>query len=277
MKKTFVHKLVHAMVLLVAATTICSCVSEEKVSYLMGADEFSNKPFALPTTYGIKIQADDCLSISVTASEKELLEPFTGLVMLGGGMSSGGGANGSGTNSSGFIVDKKGNIDLPVFGEVHVAGYTRVELARVIEDLFKKGGYIQDPVVKVMITSFKVTVLGEAGNTTVTSEGERLTLIEAIAKSGGVRITGKRQNVLVLRETDGEVKSYRVDLSDAKNTLSSPVYYLKQNDVICVEPNGASRVDASPFYKYMSATSSILGFLTAIISMAVLAYKMKIW
>lgn len=277
MKKTILHKLVHAMMLLVAATTINSCVSQEKVTYLQGADAFADTPYTLPTTYGIKIQPDDCLSITVSASEKELLEPFTGLISLGGGSQNSSGATGSSSNSSGFIVDKQGNIDLPVFGEVHVAGYTRVELARAIEDMFKKGGYVQDPIVKVMITSFKVTVLGEAGNTVVTSEGERLTIIEAIAKSGGVKITGKRQNVLVLREVDGKVKSYRVDLSNAKNTLSSPVYYLQQNDVVCVESNGAARVDGSTFYKYMSATSSIIGFLTTIVSMGILAYKMRIW
>lgn len=275
MKKNVLHKLVRFMVLLVAAVSISSCVSKKNVTYLQGADAYSDKPFTLPTTYGIKIQPDDRLSISISASEKELLEPFTTTIMLGGNGNNGGGVSSQGLNSAGFIVDKQGNIDLPVFGQVYVEGLTRVELARKIEDMLKTGGFVQDPIVKVAITSFKVVVIGEAGNTTVTSEGERLTLIEAIAKSGGVKLTGKRQNVLVMRETKGKVKTYRVDLASAEKTLSSPVYYLQQNDVICVEPNGASRVDASPFYRYMAATSSIIGFLTTITSIILLADRLK--
>jgi len=268
-KKTMISMLYIFIVLL----TFSSCVSKAKVTYLQGADAYS-VPTQLPTTYEIKIQPDDQLSISVSSSEKELLEPFSNKVSIGSGSGVSSGA-GSGRTHGGiwFTVDKEGFIEFPVFGLIKVAGYTRKELARMIEQRLKSGGYTQDPVVSVEIMSFKVTVLSDGNNSVVTCATERFTILEAIAEAGGIQLTGKRQNVLVLREQEGKVQSFRVDLSNAKSTLNSPVYYLKQNDVIYIEPNGASRVEASPFYKYATAFSSIVGFVGTIVSLALIWKK----
>ena len=76
---------------------------------------------------------------------------------------------------------------------------------------------------------------------------------------------------MVLREEQGVVKSYRVDLSNAEATLNSPVYFLQQNDLIYIEPNGAARVDGSPFYRYMSAISSVIGFASTILTVILIA------
>lgn len=245
-------------ILIIALISLGSCVSKAKVTYLQGADDYA-EPKILPTTYDIKIQPDDQLSISISSSEKELLEPFTNKVSIG-----------SVGNGLLFTVNKEGYIEFPVFGLLKVSGYSRSELARMIEQKLKTGGYTQDPVVSVDIKSFKVTVLGEAGNTIVRCETERLTILEAIAQAGGVELTGKRQNVLVMREQEGKVQSYRVDLSDARATLSSPVYYLKQNDVIYVEPNSVARVEASPFYKHLSAVGSVIGIIATTVSLVLI-------
>lgn len=246
---------------------MAGCVSKSKVTYLQGADAYS-VPTQLPTTYEIKIQPDDQLAVSVSSSEKELLEPFTNKVAIGtGGI--GGGTYGGRL----FTVDKNGFIEFPVFGLIKVSGYTRNELARIIEQRLKTGGYTQDPVVSVEIMSFKVTVLSATNNSVVTCSSERFTILEAIAKAGGIQLSGKRQNVLVLREEEGKVQSFRVDLSNASATLNSPVYYLKQNDVIYIEPNGAARVDASPFYKYISAFTSIAGILSTVVGVAMIWTK----
>lgn len=254
-----------SVALMLCALVLTGCVSKREVTYLNEVDELCKDGHMLPTTYNIKIQPDDQLCITVSASEKELLEPFCNKVTIGSGGA--GGAGGRGGQN--FIVDKDGFIEFPIFGLIKVAGYNRYELARMIEKRLKEGGYTQDPVVTVEIMSFKVVVIGEAGNTVVKCETDRFTLLEAIAQCGGVKYTGKRQDCLVLREELGEVKSYRVDLSDAKSTLDSPVYFLRQNDVIYIEPNGAARVDGSPIYRYIGAISSIMGFVTAIIAIAV--------
>lgn len=249
---------------------VTGCVSKAKVTYLQGADVYST-PTQLPTTFEIKIQPDDQLSISVSSSEKELLEPFTNKVSIGT-------PSGYGSNMRGgmwFTVDKDGFIEFPVFGLIKVSGYTRNELGRMLEQRLKNGGYTQDPVVSVEIMSFKVTVLSDGNNSVVTCNTERFTVLEAIAQAGGIQLSGKRQNVLVLREQDGKVQSFRIDLSNAKATLNSHVYYLKQNDVIYIEPNGASRVEASPFYKYMSAFSSIAGILSTVVGLVLILKRIK--
>lgn len=247
---------------------LTGCVSQEKVTYMQGVDEIFSNGKTLPTTYDIRIQADDQLAISVAAQEKELLEPFTTKTMIG--TTSGGGSSTKGGQY--FTVDKSGVIDFPVFGQIKVAGYTRSELARLIEQRLKSGGYVTDPVVSVEIMSFRVSVLGEVGSPgPVTTSGERLSIFDALASAGDIKPTGMRQKVLVLREQDGKLQSYRVDVSNAESVVNSPAYYLKQNDVIYVEPNGASRVDGSPVYKYLSGMSSILGALSTILAIVLIA------
>lgn len=256
--------------------TMSGCVSKAKVSYLLGADDYADSKL-LPTTYEIRIQPDDQLAVTVSSSEKELLEPFTNKVAIGTGGAAvgGGGTQGRASGGAWFTVDKEGYIEFPVFGLMKVVGYTRTELARMIEQKLKSGGYTQDPVVTVELMSFKVVVLSNDQSSIVRCGSERFTILEAIAQSGGVSMTNERQNVLVLREQDGKVQSYRVDLSDARATLSSPVYFLKQNDVIYIEPNGAARVDASPFYKYMSSFTSIAGLISTVVGVALIWKSFK--
>lgn len=271
-KKSLFSHLMAVSLLVLSAVLLTGCVSKRKVTYLNDVDEYYSKGRAIPTDYTLKIQPDDQLAISVSASEKELLEPFCNKVMIGSSSING---MTSISNRGGlyFTVDKDGFLEFPVFGLIKVSGYNRYELARELEKRFKEGGYVQDPVVSVEIMSFKVTVIGEAGNTSITCQTDRLTILEAIAKSGGILYTGKRQDALVLREENGLLKSYRVDLSDAKSTIESPVYYLKQNDVIYVEPNGAARVEGSPLYKYMAGVASVLGFITSIVTAVYLITK----
>jgi len=72
---------------------------------------------------------------------------------------------------------------------------------------------------------------------------ERITIIEALGLAGDMTITGKRANVMVIREDEGVNTYHRVDLT-SKSIFDSPVYYLAQNDVLYIEPNTA-RVKSS--------------------------------
>ena len=74
--------------------------------------------------------------------------------------------------------------------------------------------------------------------------GERITILEAIALAGDLSITGKRNNILVIRDFNGTKTYTRVDLTN-KELFNSPVYYLTQNDIVYVEPNGAAVSGAS--------------------------------
>lgn len=269
-----VKKLLFGLPLLWALVSclFTSCVSSEKVTYMQGVDKIFSESKVMPTTYDIRIQADDQLAISIAAQEKELLAPFTTKTLIGSGGGNGGGGSAGGKGGQYFTVDKSGCIDFPVFGQIKVLGFTRSELARLLEQRLKAGGYVTDPVVSVEIMSFHVSVLGEVGAPgQITAAGERLSIFDALAQAGDIKPTGLRQKVLVLREQDGRLQSFRLDVSDAETVVNSPAYYLKQNDVVYVEPNGASRVDGSPFYKYLGGMASIMGALSSILAIILIA------
>lgn len=270
--KKLVNVLSQFFIVITIACSLTDCVSKAKVTYMQGIDSIYSQAKKMPTTYDIKIQPDDQLAISVSSQEKELLEPFTNKVLIGSTSGSSGGSSSNGKAGMYFTVDKSGVIEFPVFGLIKVEGYTRYELARMLEQQLKSGGYVSDPVVSVEIMSFKVNVMGEVVSPgLVTSTSERLSIYDAISQAGDIKPTGQRRNVLVLREQNGKYQSYRIDLSQAKETFNSPVYYLKQNDVIYVEPNSAARIDGSPVYKYLTAFGSVLGFVSSILTVVLIA------
>src|SRR5690606_26423973 len=103
---------------------------------------------------------------------------------------------------------------------------------------------------------FKVTVLGEVRSPgSFTIKNDRITVLEALGMAGDLTINGVRKNVLVVREQNGQKTEYRIDLT-ARESLNSPAYYLAQNDVVYVEPNGA-KIQSSKYTQNNSLFISI--------------------
>jgi polysaccharide export outer membrane protein len=129
--------------------------------------------------------------------------------------------------------------------------------------------YLENPVVHIRILNFKVTVLGDVKKPgTFNVPNERITLLEALGVAGDLNITGVRDNVLVLRNENGKSVQYRVDLTQA-SLLESPVYYLKQNDVVYIEPNAAARFSST----LLKNSSSVSIPLISVILTAFLLFK----
>jgi len=142
-----------------------------------------------------------------------------------------------GAKAAGYLVSDSGYIDFPILGRFQAAGLTRDSLARSIKAKLVAGLYVEDPVVTVRLQNFRVAVLGEVARPNqLQVQGERLTLLEALALAGDLTIYGQRKNVLVLREDNGRYTMGRVDLT-GKSLFASPYYYLQQNDIVYVEPN----------------------------------------
>lgn len=203
------------------------------------------------------MKIDDLLNITISADIPELAIPFnlptsanTGAV---GGYSTGNAI------LNGYLIDANGNVSLPVLGEVKLAGLNRMEATEQIRTKLKS--YLTNPIVQINIQNFKITVLGDVKNPgTFRIPNERITIIEAIGLAGDLNITGTRNNVMVIREMDGNRKEYRIDLTK-KDILNSEVYYLQQNDVIYVEPNNTAR-SASTMWR---ATGGIVISLTSLV------------
>ena len=114
------------------------------------------------------------------------------------------------------------------------------------------------------ILNFKFSVLGEVKNPgSHTIPSERVTLLEALANAGDLTIYGKRDNILVIREKDGNKIYNRIDITKS-DFINSEFYYLTQNDVVVVEPN-KTRVNASAFGPNIGAIISATSLLISII------------
>lgn len=226
---------------LFAIVSLCmlqfACTSKKKVIYFQADAE-------LPTTsnfYSPVFKKGDLLSIMVMGMNAEAVVPFNlpNNTYVTGNM---GGYYQGAPTPPGYSIDIEGNIDFPVIGKLHIEGLSRLQTIDLLKQ--KLSEYISKPSVNIRILNYKVTVLGEVKNPgTFTIPNERITLPEALGIAGDLLITGKRKDVLVIRETDGKKSEFRVDLT-SKELFASPVYYLQQNDIVYVTPN-RSRINSS--------------------------------
>ena len=134
-----------------------------------------------------------------------------------------------------YLVDASGTIDFPILGKLKISGMTRSEVLQMLQQ--KIGVYIKNPIINLRVMNFKVSVHGEVNSPgTFPVASDRLTLIEALTMAKDLTIYGKRDNILVIRQIDGVVTYNRVDITKT-DFINSPFYYLRQNDMVYVEPN----------------------------------------
>lgn len=257
-------KYIPKILLAVILVGLVSCVPSKKMVYLQGADGLEQSPQTIVQDYELKIVPDDQLLITVSSKDGELLEIFSNSQVLGST-----GASTTIQETVGLRVDKDGKIEVPILGEMQAGGLSRRELADAVENKLIEGEYVKDPVVNVQIKGFKVSVMGEVNSPGVqTISGDRITLLEALTMAGDLTPSGKRDNILVIREDGDQRKTYTVDLTSGEKVLESPCYYLKQNDVIYVQPNKSIGVKGSSTLSFISAGSSIISLVASVLSTA---------
>lgn len=201
------------------------CATKEEVVYFQDIEEIQD--LDPPEDFVPEIEVNDVLRIDVSSLNDEVVEPFQLDVSQQGG---GGGGN---AVLNGYLVEPDGTISFPVLGEVYVLGMTRNEVEEHLTEALEE--YVTDAVVRVRIVNFKVTVMGETGSSVLDVPDGRISIPQAIARSGDISYSGKRENILVIRQHAGELTYGRVDLTSAK-VFENPYYYLKQNDIVYVEP-----------------------------------------
>ena len=250
------------MILIAVGTLLLSsCTSSRKLVYLQTSKKEVVNNQKITHSYQLKIQDDDLLYISLSSKDAELVEPFKNSTFLGATQT-------STSRTTGFLVDNGGNISIPSLGRICVRGLTCPELSAQIEKQLVEGNFVKDPVITVRLGNFKVTVLGEVNSPgSIEVEGNRLTILEAISKCGDLKPTGKRKNVKILREQNGEQDIYEVNLTKATIT-SSPYYYLCQNDVVYVEPNKSIGSKSSPWTTILGVGGTVLSLVLSIITLA---------
>jgi polysaccharide export outer membrane protein len=223
--------------LLLGFLFISSCTSTKNVPYfqdisLMSQSELANTAkFTEPT-----IQSDDILSISIFT-----IDPASNMVVnqVSSQAISSSSASisliGATSPTSGFLVDKDGEIDLSIVGKVKVIGLTTFQARDLVKE--KASVVYKNPNVQVRFANFKVTILGEVARpASYIIPNEKVTLLDALGLAGDLTIFGRRENVTLIRDNNGKKEFARLNLN-TKELFNSPYFYLKQNDVIYVEPN----------------------------------------
>lgn len=210
-----------------------SCKPQQKMlQYLQNLSDTSGK--SVVKSPDLKIQKNDLLSIQIVSlsTQPEKSDQIYNLPAL----ASGGGGEGSSGGGAGYLVDNNGDIIHHRLGVIHAEGLTKNELASEIKKrLTVPVELLKDPTVIIRITNFKITMLGQVGREgEIKVPGERLTILEAVGLAGGVTDFGKKTNLKIIRESNGQRETGYIDLT-SKDIFESPYYHLAQNDVLIVE------------------------------------------
>lgn len=244
------------------ALLLSSCNTSKEIIYLQ--DVRLESPEEVKAAETITIEPKDMLSIVVSSSQPDAAKIFN-LPIMATQASNGDLMYDSYLN--GYVVDGDGYIDFPVVGKIKASGLNRWQLQDRIMETLRDKKLLDDPVVTVDFMNFKVSILGEVtAPGTYSIKSDKVSVLEAIAMARDLTIYGKRDEVYVIREEGGQRHSYKLDLRSS-DIFDSPAYYLKQNDVIYVQPNkvraGQSTINQNTV-KSVSMWVSIASLLTSI-------------
>lgn len=169
----------------------------------------------------------------------------------------------TGANSPGYLVEEDGTFSFPRLGKILAAGKTKAMLKEELEQ--KLQNYLKDPAITIRNLNFRITVLGEVAKPGIYSTlNDRMTLLEAIGQAGDLSDFGKRENVLLIRESDQEQQYFRINLND-RSSIKEEFYYLRPNDVLYVEPIQSKRFRSSNLSQVGPLTISTISFLLSVL------------
>lgn len=245
------------LVILIALIS-ASCNTKRDLAYFSDTKS-SNAGVLLSSDYQIKIEPADELTIWVSSLVPEATTQFNNIAP--GAQDNSNTEVMSNLRSLNYIVDKNGCIDFPGIGKIDVKGMTTMQLKDYLVTQISKT--VKDPQVIVILQNFKVNVLGEVKEPQMIKvQSEKFSVFDALASCGDLTEYGKREGVMVIRQMpDGETVYQRLDLHDS-NITGSPFFYLKQNDVVYVEPNNVKQDNS----KYNQNNGFKLSVISTIVS-----------
>jgi len=250
----------HFLQLTIVLVLLASCESRKNIILFQDIEELNESNQNQIQINNPVIQIGDILSISVSAIDQQAVLPFNLPVVAINNIS--GSVNGI-AKQQGYLVNANSSIVFPIIGEINLKNLTLVD-ARVLVSK-ELEAYIKEPIVNIEIINYQITVLGDVAKPgTFKINNERVSLLQAIGFAGGMNIQGKRNNVLIIRENQGKKTYKRVDLRKME-VLNSEYYYLKQNDVVYIEPN-KTKINSSKYGPAVSVSVSIASVLITLIS-----------
>ena len=261
------NRLILIAVLCLCLPSLFSCYSVKKIVYFSNLSD-TGKVYIQDSIqrFQARIQPGDLLDIYVSSMSATASAPFN-LGNVPTTPTDAGAATAVTTGATpqrGYLVDQDGNIDYPYLGRIRVAGSGTTALRDTLEARLQL--YLTQPSVNVRFLNYKITILGEVArpaNYSITSE--RVTVMDALGMAGDLTIYGRRENILVIREVNGHREFARLNLSSS-DVFQSPYYFLKQNDIVYVEP-GRAKIASSDdrLTRNISIVSAVLALTLSVI------------
>jgi len=242
----------YTLLLAIFLITLNGCVSKKSVIYMQNA---KNSKISELDEFNTIIKPDDLLMIQVQttgSTNNEVVDvfnltssPISNLPNLS-------------RPANTYLVDSEGFITLPTIGMVNVKN---MEKSVLVDLLYEKAvKIVKKPIINVRILNFKISVNGEVHKPGVYNiETERITILEALSLAGDLTLFGKRNNILILRETDNKPIFKYIDITNT-DFINSEFYYLQQNDVIHVEAR-KSKIDSTTFGSNVTTLVTISSFV----------------
>lgn len=264
------QKLFSALAVLLLIMAMSSCGTPKEVTYFQDLKPGEETPIVQPKF--ITFQPGDKLTIIVKSKNPELSELFNlSTVSYRVGQGATNSYYNGNQNVSFYAVDSDGNIDFPVLGTIHIGGMKRDEVSALIKGMLIGKDLVKDPVVTVDFANLYFSVLGEVARPGQYSiDRDQVTLLDALGKAGDLTIYGRRDSVTVLRDEGGVHKTYKVNLCSWKDVSASPAYFIKQNDVIYVDPNPTRARQSTVNGNNVRSTSFWISLASLFTSIAVL-------
>ena len=244
------------MFFIVGLFLLSACSSKRNITYLNGVHEYANTDISkqkVPYT----IQVDDVLRIEIHS-----MVPEAAIVYNRIPQNTNTSTNFNLLQLEGYLVSSDYSINFPVLGTLDVKGST-LELEKKITKLLLEGGHLVSPTVSVRLLNSKFTVLGEVTKAgTYTFLDRNLTLLQALGYAGDLTIDGERKDITLIREINGIRSARQLDIT-SKDILDNSAYYIRNNDVIIVNPN-YNRIKSAGFIGSPQSIASISSILLSI-------------
>ena len=253
--------------LLIVAVLVCSCSTTKNndLAYFHNLGDSPSGTLPKPQgNYQILVQPDDELTISVTSTIPEATAAYN--LPMDNPATRSFLRTATQPRTQTYVVDDQGYIILPILGRIQVSGKTTIQIANDITAMIAQD--VKDPYVRVELMNFSVDVMGEVRTPQrVVAERQHFTVLDALAACNDLTEYGKRDRVFVIRDENGERTYHRLDLTSSE-VFNSPYFYLKQNDVVYVEPNQI-RIDNSKYNQNNAFKLSVIS--TVVSSVSVIA------
>lgn len=247
------YRTIQLIVVILFATTMQSCISLKKFTYLQSEESSSS---GKSPDFTLRIKPGDILSVQVYTVNAEAfpgVAASTDRQMI----------DNRSSYEKGIVVDPLGNIEMPLVGKVMVGGLSIAEAKEAVTSQFQS--FMDQPVVVLKKLSFKVTILGEVNKPGLYYiPNEKISLLEGIGMAGDLTYYGNRKNIKLIRQTESGYKEILIDIT-SKQPLDAEVAWLHPDDVLYVQPfRRRGVVTISPT---VAVITSIIATLTLISSL----------